>query len=302
MIRVLVPRVSSIVLATSLFTGCVSAARTNAPVTVSGIRFSVDTADLPSPAQGVLGGFVGFAEIASGRGRLNVVAMRRRALSVRGITLSSPTATPGDYYLFDSTGFILVRPGAKTYSTFPVARSWIHLGSARDSSEGFMDFVGIRFDTLPPASPANLRQHQSFTLRWHLDRRRSADSPVAVLARGWVEVADAPAGDASAVRFFGAAAALEALSAGTDSLLSADLQVTSAVVLNSPDRRAPLNLIVLHRLKELTRITMDASRLVLPAGFRAAPWPGFEHEIGLPPPPGVADERWRRLPGNPEAR
>jgi hypothetical protein len=208
---------------------------------VWGIRFSVDTSDSPSPAQGVLGAMAGSVEFADGRGRLNVISNYGHAVSVNGIVVARSLADAGDYYLFDSTGFVLVRPRDRAFSVFSIPRSWVHLGSARDSSEGFMEFVGIRADTLHPADPARLRDHGPFTVRWHVDRRRAGSPPIDVLSRGWIDVADAPAGEAGVVRWFGAGIALDRLSTVTESLEGADLQLTAAVLLNSPERSGFIN-------------------------------------------------------------
>jgi len=277
-----------------LLSSCTSAFHVSQRARVNGIRFRIAGADSPSPAQGILGTTAGVVEFGAHRGRLDVDSTAGRDVSIDGVVITRPLARAGDYYLFDSSAFLLVRPNERTFSVFFFRRSWIHLGSARDSSEGFMEFLGLRADTLHPAPSENLLQHRPFTVRWHLDRRRDANRPIEVLSRGWIEVADAPAGEASAVRWFGAAAALAAMSTGTDSLRSANLQVTTAVVLPR-GRSAPLNLIVLHALREPARVEIDAARLVLPSGFNETPWPGFERAVNVPANEAIVDG-WRRVP------
>lgn len=263
---------------------------------LAGIRFSVAGPDSPSPAQDILGAIAGVVEFAHGRGRLDVDSAAGRDVNIGRSVITRPLASTGDYYLFDSTGFVLVRQKQKTFSVFSIGRSWVHLGSARDSSEGFMEFVGFRADTLPTADPAMLRQHGPFTVRWHLDRRRSGSPPIDVLSRGWIEVADAPAGEASGVRWFGAGAALAALSAGTDSLRDANLQITATVVLKAQEQRGPLNLIVIHPINAFARMEIDAARLVLPQGFAESPWPGLRPEPGMVPTSDDVLAHWRRVP------
>ena len=263
---------------------------------LAGIRFSVTGPDSPSPAQDILGVIAGRVEFARGRGRLHVDSAAGRDVSIGGIVITRPLARPGDYYLFDSTGFVLVRPQQKTFSVFSIGRSWVHLGSARDSSEGFMEFVGLRADTLPAADSATLRQHGPVTVRWHLDRRRSSPPPIDVLSRGWIEVSDAPAGEASAVRWFGAASALAALSADTDSLRDASLQITATVVLKKQGTTRALNLIVIHPISAFARTDIDATRLALPRGFTETPWPKVKSEREQVSTSDDVVARWRRVP------
>ena len=261
-----------------------------------GIRFSVAGPDSPSPAQDILGAVAGVVDFAHGRGRLDIDSVAGRDVSIGRIGITRPHARAGDYYLFDSTSFVLVRPKEKTFSVFSIGRSWVHLGSARDSSEGFMEFSGLRADTLPAADSAALQQHGPVTVRWHLDRRRSSPPPIDVLSRGWIEVADAPAGEASAVRWFGAAAALAALSADTDSLHDANLQITATVVLKTQGQGGPLNLIVIHPINTFARTEIDATRLALPRGFSETPWPGIKFEPGQVRTNDDVVGRWRRIP------
>jgi hypothetical protein len=291
-----VGRLGWVLVCVTAFVACVPAWRSTETTRVSGIRFSVDSSDSPSPAQNVLGALAGVVEFGRGRGRFDVASNFGRAVSINGVVVARPLIRAGDYYLFDSAGFVLVQPHDRTFSVFHFARSWMHLGNARDPTEGFMEFVGLRADTLPQADPANLRQHGPFTVRWHVDRRRSGNPPIDVLCRGWLDVADAPAGDASVVRWFGAGAALYALSTATDSLQGADLQLTTAVVLNARGQSGPLNLIVLHPIHDLAHAEIEASRLVLPAGFAETMWPGFEHEMTVPTKNDDVVARWRRIP------
>src|ERR1043165_3390131 len=78
---------------------------------VSGVRFSVDTS---AALVSMLGARV---EFAAGRGRIDVSTVASRpARSVNGVTIGPPIARAGDYYLFDSTGYVVVRPSSRTFS------------------------------------------------------------------------------------------------------------------------------------------------------------------------------------------
>lgn len=280
----------------ALLAGSVAAAPTAAAQELVGIRFTVDSADAPSPARGVLAPVSGTIEFAAGRGRFTLASVSNRAVAVGGVALIPPLGSPGDYYLFDSTGCILVRPGSRTFATFPFAGSWVHPGNALDPSEGFMEFSAMSSDTLHAPTSVQAHQHLPFTVRWHLDRRRVGSPPIDVLARGRIDVADAPPGEASVVRWFGLASAAAALSAGNDSLTGADLQLTTAVVLPANPTATVPTLIVLHHLTDLAHARIAASRLTLPAGYTQAPWPGFETDDRAPERLPDAGARWRVMP------
>ena len=52
------------------------------------------------------------------RGRLDVIARQvRQPISVQGVMITAPPAEPRDYYLLDTTGFVLVRPAMRTSTT-----------------------------------------------------------------------------------------------------------------------------------------------------------------------------------------
>jgi hypothetical protein len=267
-----------------------------------GVRFGVGTLEIPAPARGAFGLFDGVVEFAAGRGRLDVTARRDGPpIAVQGVPIAAPLAGPGDYYLFDNAGFVLVRPASRTFSTFVLSESSYRLGDVHEPRETMMEFSRLRADTLAATDSARLTQHGPFTLRWHLDRR-DGDGSARVLVRGWIELSDAPAGEASVVRWFGAAAALAGMRDGLDALPRDALQVTAAVVLPRFGFGAPgattehVNLIVIHPLIRVAATSIDPARLVLPAGFTETRWPGFEHASPSAVSPRAATDRWRTLP------
>ena len=281
--------------------GCTNATLVGSHAPLTGIRFNIDTAQMPAPARGALGMFSGSVEFAAGRGRLDVTGRHAGpAIAVQGVTIAGPLAGPGDYYLFDSTGFVLVQPASRTFSMFTLSESSYRLGDVPEPREGFMEFSALRADTLAAGDSARLTQHGPFTVRWHVDRRQAV-GPVRVLARGWIELVDAPAGEASVVRWFGASAVLARMAGSAGELSPDSLRLTAAIVLpprgdaqGSP--RAPVTLIVLHPLRDVAIARVDPARLVLPAGFVERPWPGFEGASNLPVPARGAVESWRAIP------
>jgi hypothetical protein len=285
--------------------GCATAGRPASRQLVAGVRFGVGTAETPAPARGALGMFDGLVEFAAGRGRLDVTASRAGpTIDVQGVTIAPPLADPGDYYLFDSTGFVLVRPGTRTFSSFRLVESSYWYGDVRDPREGMMEFARLRADTIAAGDSSRLTRHGPFTVRWHLDRVQPS-GPVRVLARGWIELPDAPAGEASVVRWFGAAAALATMPDSVGALPPDSLQVTTAVVFLASGagtaapgsgRRTPVNLIVLHALAGMTTARIAPERLVLPAAYIETPWPGVGRASQRPPRADDSGGRWREFP------
>jgi hypothetical protein len=51
---------------------------------------------------------------------------------VAGVRVATPLGGQEDYYLFDSTGFVLVRPQAKTFSTFALTDASFNFENRRD--------------------------------------------------------------------------------------------------------------------------------------------------------------------------
>jgi hypothetical protein len=266
-----------------LLIACATGRGTSSGDVGTGVRFTIGTVETPAPARGALGMFDGVVQFAAGRGRLDVTTQHYGPpITVQGRTIAAPLASTGDYYLFDSTGFVLVRPASRTFSTFVLSESSYRLGDVPEPREGFMEFSALRADTLTADDSARLRQHGPYAVRWHLDRRH-ASGPAQVLARGWIELPDAPAGEASVIRWFGATAALTRLMKDSAGFATDSLQVTAAIILPSPAGNgasnatgAPVTLIVLHPLSAVSVGPTDLARLVLPADFVERPWPGFE--------------------------
>ena len=287
---------------TFMLAGCATAGFPAPALPLTGIRFGIGAAEMPAPARGALGMFNGTVEFVAGRGRLDVTAqVPRPPIAVQGVTVTAPLAGPGDYYLFDRTEFVLVRPTSRTFSTFALSELSYRLGDVLDPRERSMEFSRFRADTIAATDSARLTQHGPFTVRWHLDRR-AAEGPARVLVRGWTEVPDAPAGEASVVRWFGAATALAGLHDSLGAFPADSLRVTAAIVLPASGTGAPgstgtsVTLIVIHPLAGVATVRIDPARLVLPAGFTETPWPGFERASRVPGQSGDAAARWRTMP------
>src|SRR4051812_31527833 len=96
-----------------------------------GISYFVDTTTfaenaLPAGRDAVrlwqaFGSFSARVTFAASRGRLDIVRRRDgNAIVVNTSISTDPTGNVGDYYLFDSTAVLLIRPASKTYSVTEV--------------------------------------------------------------------------------------------------------------------------------------------------------------------------------------
>jgi hypothetical protein len=292
----------SMAVGTLVLASCTTVATFGSRSPLPGVRFSIGMLELPAPARGAFGLFDGVVEFAAGRGRLDVIARRDGPpIAVQGVPIAAPLAGPGDYYLFDNSGFVLVRPASRTFSIFMLSESSYRLGNVHELRESMMEFSRLRADTLAATDSARLTQHGPYTVRWHLDHRYGVGAR-RILARGWIELADAPAGEASVVRWFGAAAALAGMRDSLEALPVDSLQVTAAVVLPRFGFGAPaataahVNLIAIHPLTRVAIAGIDPARLILPPGFTETPWPGFEHASRSAVSPREATDRWRTMP------
>jgi hypothetical protein len=261
-----------------------------------GIRFAVDTIETPTAWRGELSRLSGIVEYAGGRGRFSVTAVRGGPpVAMNGVVVGAPLAQRGDYYLFDSTGFILVRPTSGTFSSFLFTRAEYNQSGGFLPGQFLMKNTPWRTDTLGAAQARRLRQHAPVSVHWHLDSL-DARVPRRIYARGWIELRDAPASEAGVARWFGVASALASRPGGVRALPRDRLQITSVALLRrSADRDDYLRYLGLLTPLRLTEVDIDPRRLVLPRDFRATRWPGFEQDDGLDPPSHAVASHWRSL-------
>lgn len=270
---------------------------TGATRILSGIRFAIDTVVSPdAPWRGLLSRVAGVVEFAEGRGRLDVSTIRRaKTVSLGGVTVADPLARPGDYYLFDNWGFILVRPSERTFSRFVLTRAdFNHTGDLLRGAY-LMWATPVPLDTLPARDLAARRQHAPVTVHWHMQPPASAGGG-SLYARGWLELPDAPAVEAGVARWFEVAAALATRPGGVSLLARNGLEVTSIALLRRPnERRYSVMYTETLTPQRLAAVEVDPARLVLPAGYTEAPWPGFEHASARSSATKQSVAHWRTL-------
>ena len=266
------------------------------PRPLRGIRFAVDTIEEHGGWRGPLTRVVGVVEFANGRGRLDVTAIRATpAVSLNGITIAEPLAKPGDYYLFDDTGFILVRPGTRTFSRFVFTRAEFNHTGALLPGAFMMKDTPIHSDTLRTGDVERLNQHAPVSIHWHM-QPRGFESPDQLYARGWLELQDAPAIEAGVARWFEIAAALATMPNGVSAMAPDGVEVTSVVLLRKQGLRdSRVTYLEMLGPLHLTAVDVDPVRLVLPAGYSETRWRGFEHVPSVGAPLQTMGVRWQTL-------
>ncbi len=281
-----------------------------APATLPGIAFSIDSGREPPPPPEVVKRFgmppelitqlAGTVVFADGRGRLNVAAIAQRTPPIRtaGIVLAGPLAKPGDYYLFDSTGFVLVRPGMRTFSSFQIADDRFNYEGRRDGWPAWFPLKRTAVDTLGAGtSAALLRQRGAYPVYWHADIKGRQ------LARGRFTVVDARPGELAVVRWFAATRALAALMVRGDTLGGAKPTVTAlGLWAEQADTVPPTAIVEVRPFTSLRRANVNVDQLVLPTGYTEAPWPGYEQVQQVFPTSSDSGAYWKRPPARIAAR
>ncbi|HEY4307434.1 MAG TPA: hypothetical protein VGM82_23375 [Gemmatimonadaceae bacterium] len=257
----------------ALFACCAVSVTEAQSAPLHGVRFRIDTLETSARARSPLVLFVGVVELADGHGRIDVVAVRSSpTIAVNGKTVGPPLARTGDYYLFDTTGFTLVRPTARTFTRFSFTRATVRHGRGVFPGEQMIRQTVQRFDTVKASSTLGSHSRGAFTLRSHLDRWYG-DGRFDQLARSWIEVRDAPLGEGSVVRWFGAAQELATMPAGLVGISLDSLRVTALLLVGPIDDGHPqVQLTTGLRIYDVRTTDIAASRLALPKGFREASW------------------------------
>lgn len=270
------------------------------PGPLRGIRFAVDTLGAPGQWRSPLTRVAGVVEFAAGRGRFDVVAVRQApAATVNGVAVAEPLARPGDYYLFDNTGAVLVRPATRTFARVAFTRAdYNHTGALLPGAFPFSRRGIWGSDTQAVDNADAQRQHGPVAVHWHMQPRTD---PGHLYARGWLEVADAPAVEAGVARWFEVAAALATRPGGVGALPPDGVEVTSIMLVHPraepagggrPPERGFLEMLAPRRLMAAD---VDPARLVVPAGFEETRWPGIARERGPAAPSRTPGARWHTL-------
>ena len=305
---IMICRLSCSVALSLLFAGGASAQ--GAQDVLPGIAFSIDSGREAPPPPDVVKRFgvppelitqlLGTVVFARGRGRLDVTAVAGRTPPVRieGIVLAPPLAKAGDYYLFDSTGFVLVRPATRTFSTFQLADDRFNFAGRREGWPAWFPLKRTSIDTLrADTATALLRSHSAYPVYWHADIKGRE------LARGRFVVVDGRPGELAVVRWFAATRAVAEMMAKGDTLARQTPTVTALGLWAEPvDTLPPTAVIEVRPFVGLRRANVSAERLVLPTRYAEAPWPAFENVQQVFPTSADGGEYWRRPPARVSSR
>ena len=299
--RPMISRASRLVL---LLTACNQVGKSPSPTRsrelARGVVYTIDTTVLtqgtydnsrPDPASPDFAAFQSFSArvtYANGRGRLDILTRRAGAgVIANNIATTTPLGAPGDFYLFDSTGFVLVRPAAKAFSIASISHEAYGPYDSREGWPNFFFFEPSSFATLSPAAIVNLPLKDRLNIYWHTDAGRTG------FARGRTAIDDVPFGEMNVARWFGATRWLADFAA-TGRALPTDMTVTAAIPFGlSKEPGVPQSFILKHPISNAAVTDVDLSRLVLPPDLTRKPWPGDS----TTPVQALPDEaRWVTLP------
>lgn len=256
---------------------------------VQGIAFAVDTTlELTPQGPGPVKPLGLQVTWAGTRGRIDILTRPGRpVIKVGDVTVGPSPAMTGDYYLFDSTGFVLVRPATRQYSILQLSDAAFNYEGRRDGWPAFFRFAPTRVDTVPPDS-VTTSEHGEHRLYWHVDVAKDTvcvvgGCSVEELARGRTTIADAPLAEVIVARWFGPAQALAEIPGGVSRLMDKPIRVTTVSPITG-----------IHRIRDLRLTSVSRASLTIPSGFVEAPWPGLPSASASR---GVdRGARWRALP------
>ena len=244
-------------------------------------------------------GFDAIVTFAAGRGRLDMVTNPTGPeLVTSGVSLAPPLARPGEYYLFDSTGFILVRPRKKTFSSFVITDHEFNFDERRTgwpSEFAFIPNGTLEIDTLGVSRlGAGVLRHEPTRLYWIL--KMGPTLPMFPHnAVGRLAVADAPAGEGGIARWIGPTEALAEMARRGAVVDEQRVELTSIAPLDPP-RRSSIDLMQRQNIQCFRKADIDLSSLVLPSDFSETSWPGFQNETGVRTLTQGAGTKWTAVP------
>lgn len=235
-----------------------------------GISFAVDTTPETTPQGPGPVRPLGIRVIWAGtRGRIDVLSRPVRPVMNLGDVILGPSlAMPGDFYLFDRTGFVLVRPATRQYSIFQISDAAFNYDGRRDGWPAFFPFPPARIDTIA-GDAAGTTEHGEHRIYWHVDVAKDTACTVGgcsieELARGRTTIADAPVAELIVARWFGPAQALGEIAGGVSRLIDKPIRVTTVSPVTG-----------IHRIRDLRPTAISRASLTVPPDFVEAPWPGF---------------------------
>src|SRR5258708_20712097 len=256
---------------------------------LQGIAFAVDTTPEVTPqGPGPVRPLGLQVTWAGTRGRIDILTRPATpVIRIGSVTVGPSRAAAGDYYLFDSTGFVRVRPAAKQYSILQISDAAFNYEGRRDGWPAFFPFAPTRIDTVS-ADSVTTRDHAEHRIYWHVDGAKDTGGTVGgwsveELARGRTTITDAPVAELIVARWFGPAQALAEMPGGVSRLSDKTIRVTTVSPITG-----------IHRIRDLHSTSVSRASLMVPSDFVEAPWPGL---LASAASKGVdRGAKWRSLP------
>jgi hypothetical protein len=239
-----------------------------------GISFVIDTAIFDAnalpPGQDAQRAWSTFASIrarvtfAGAKGRMDILWTRDGPpLLIDSVASAAPLATAGDYYLFDSTSFTLVRPRTRSYTRFAISGDAYNHEGRRDGWPPFFEFAPLHIDTVTAGAPALTRIVRDVHIFWHSDML-----PNVAIARGSLTLVDAPMSEINVARWFAPTRDLAHL-AESGALPTSRVTVTAAIPRGpGPQQGVPLTIILKAEFVQLRAVMVDVASLGIPASYK----------------------------------
>jgi beta-lactamase regulating signal transducer with metallopeptidase domain len=210
-------------------------------------------------------------ECAARRGRIDIFAIDSAAPVLRNGVNLAPLGIRGDYYLFDSTSFVLVRPASKTFAVFAIADASYNFNNEREGWPDMFEFTpSVRTQSVSAAEGATrqLEQHGAFHVYWHVDVDQNLPG-FSVLSRGRLGIGDSPFGESTVAKWFGPALALAQLATIDSTWFPNERLGLTAVAPLVGDGGSTTNFMSRNRFDQLRIAAIDVTRLTLPSDYRA---------------------------------
>ncbi len=254
-----------------------------------GIAFVVDTTpDVTPGGPGPVRPLGMRVTWAGTRGRIDILTRSPRpVIRVGDVTVGPSPAVAGDYYLFDSTGFVLVRSAARQFSILQIADAAFNYAGRRDGWPAFFPFAQTRVDTVS-ADSVTTTDHAEHRIYWHVEVATdtvcaAGGCSVEELARGRTTIADVPVAELIVARWFGPAQALAEIPGGVSRLSAQTIRVTTVSPVTG-----------IHRIRDLRSTSVARASLTVPLDSVEAPCPGLPASAANR---GVdRDAKWHSLP------
>lgn len=243
------------------------------PATKRALTFTVDTTTYGNIVESSLSSLWLKVTYDGQRGRIDVLdRVRRPAVRLGWLLLTPPKLAQGDYFLFDSSRFVHVRPTERAFAVYPLRDVAYNFQDRRDGWPFFKRHPGTA--TVAPGT-ANASRRVDLGSYWHSEWVRDTSCWGAAfgqclvrgLARGRGEAADVPPTFIGLIRWIGPTLSLAAIGA-RDTLLGKPIRAT---MINQWTAFGGDSVVTITTARFATGVRLEAvhdTLFQLPNGFR----------------------------------